>query len=144
MPTHQFRASARAPAPVAWAPAMDPAVAEGAAQLKARDPAFDPAFCTTHLLLKAVWSGEARLNDAAAALVAAYRAAIGWEDAGGLLLRAGKLAAALLLARVEGTSPAPYLTDPEHKRLVRDQARALIMAPQPIDALVANWKRTSP
>ena len=108
------------------------------------DPAFDLAFCTTHLLLKAVWSGEARLNDAAAALVAAYRAAIGWEDAGGLLLRAGKLAAALLLARVEGKSPAPYLTDPEHKRLVRDQARALIMAPQPIDALVANWKRTSP
>lgn len=30
-------------APVAWAPAMDPVVAEGAAQLKARDPAFDPS-----------------------------------------------------------------------------------------------------
>ena len=30
-------------APVAWTPAMDPVVAEGAAQLKARDPAFDPA-----------------------------------------------------------------------------------------------------
>lgn len=27
----------------AWAPAMDPVAAEGAAQLKARDPAFDPA-----------------------------------------------------------------------------------------------------
>lgn len=26
----------------AWAPAMDPAVAEGAAQLRARDPGFDP------------------------------------------------------------------------------------------------------
>ncbi len=105
------------------------------------DPAFDPAFCTTHLLLKAVWSGDARMNEAATALVVAYRAGIDWEDADGLLLRAGKLTAALLLARVEGKSPAPYLTDPEHKRIVRDQARTLILAPQPIDALVANWKR---
>ena len=106
------------------------------------DPAFDLAFCTTHLLLKAVWSGDSRMNEAAAALVAAYRAGIDWEDDGGLLLRAGKLTAALLLARVEGKSPAPYLTDPQHKRIVRDQARARIPAPEPIDALVANWKRT--
>jgi aminoglycoside phosphotransferase (APT) family kinase protein len=105
------------------------------------DPAFDVAFCTTHLLLKAVWSGDARLNEAAAALVAGYRPAVDWEDVDGLLLRAGKLTAALLLARVEGKSPAPYLTDPEHKRVVRDQARTLIVAPSPIDVLVANWKR---
>jgi aminoglycoside phosphotransferase (APT) family kinase protein len=106
------------------------------------DPAFDLAFCTTHLLLKAVWSGDVRLNEAAAVLVSAYRAGIDWEDADDLLLRAGKLTAALLLARVEGKSPAPYLTDPEHKRVVRDQARGLIVAPSPIDVLVANWKRT--
>lgn len=105
------------------------------------DPAFDLAFCTTHLLLKAVWSGDVQLNEAAGALVAAYRTGIDWEDADDLLLRAGKLAAALLLARVEGKSPAPYLTDPEYKRVVRDQARALIIAPSPIDALAANWKR---
>lgn len=105
------------------------------------DPAFDLAFCTTHLLLKAVWSGDARLNVAAAALVDAYRGGIDWEDSGGLLLRAGKLAAALLLARVEGKSPAPYLSNPDHQRIVRDQARALILAPSPIGALVANWKR---
>ncbi|HKX90352.1 MAG TPA: aminoglycoside phosphotransferase family protein [Sphingopyxis sp.] len=106
------------------------------------DPAFDLAFCTTHLLLKAVWSGDVRLNEAAAVLVSAYRAGIDWEDADDLLLRAGKLTAALLLARVEGKSPAPYLTDPEHKRVVRDQARGLIVAPSPVDVLVANWKRT--
>ncbi|MEQ8310141.1 MAG: aminoglycoside phosphotransferase family protein [Sphingopyxis sp.] len=108
------------------------------------DPAFDLAFCVTHLLLKAVWSGDARLNAAAGALIAAYQAGIDWEDREGLLLRAGKLTAALLLARVEGKSPAPYLTDPEHKRIVRDQARASILAPQSIDALAANWKRTCP
>lgn len=106
------------------------------------DPAFDLAFCTTHLLLKAVWSGDARLGEAAVALVEAYCEGIDWEEADGLLLRAGKLSAALLLARVEGKSPAPYLTNPEHQRIVREQARAFILAPQPLDALVPNWKRT--
>ncbi len=105
------------------------------------DPAFDLAFCTTHLLLKAVWLDDARLIEAATALVAAYRAGITWEDPADLLLRAGKLTAALLLARVEGKSPAPYLSDPEHQRIVRDQARALIAVPSPIDALVTHWKR---
>ena len=81
------------------------------------------------------------VRNADQAMVAAYRAGIEWEDADDLLLRAGKLTAALLIARVEGKSPAPYLTDPGHKRIVRDQARALILAPTPIDALVANWKR---
>lgn len=106
------------------------------------DPAFDLAFCTAHLLLKAVWSGDARLNEAAAVLIDAYRAGIDWEEPDALLLRAGKLTAALLLARVEGKSPAPYLTDPEHRRIVRDQARSRLLAPQPADAFVANWKRT--
>lgn len=43
------------------------------------DPAFDLAFCTTHLLLKAVWLGDERLGEAAAALVEAYRAGIDWK-----------------------------------------------------------------
>lgn len=106
------------------------------------DPAFDLAFCTTHLLLKAVWLGDDTLRDAANALVDAYRAAINWEDGDGLLLRAGKLTATLLLARVEGKSPARYLTDDNHKNIVRNQARAYLLVPAPIDALVASWKRT--
>lgn len=107
------------------------------------DPAFDLAFCTTHLLLKAVWLDDGRLGEAATGLVEAYRAGIDWEEAEGLLFRAGRLTAALLLARVEGKSPAPYLTHPGHQRIVREQARTLILTPRPIDALVANWKRTS-
>lgn len=106
------------------------------------DPAFDLAFCSTHLLLKAVWLGDARLTEAATALVAAYRAGVDWEDADEMFHRAGKLTAALLLARVEGKSPAPYLTDLEQRRIVRDQARARLLAPQPVDTLVARWKRT--
>lgn len=106
------------------------------------DPAFDLAFCTTHLLLKAVWLDDVRLTEAATALVDTYRAGIDWEYPADLLLRAGKLTAALLLARVEGKSPAPYLTDASHKNIVREQARERILAPSSIDALVANWKRT--
>lgn len=106
------------------------------------DPSFDLAFCSTHLLLKAVWLNNGRLTEAATAFVDAYCAGIDWEAPADLLLRAGKLSAALLLARVEGKSPAPYLTDPEHKRIVRDQARALIAAPTSLDALVTQWKWT--
>jgi len=106
------------------------------------DPAFDLAFCTTHLLLKTVWLGDARLREAAAAMVAAYRTRIDWEDPAELLVRAGRLTAALLLARVEGKSPAPYLTDPEHRCVVREQARALLLAPVSLDQLVVQWKRT--
>lgn len=107
------------------------------------DPAFDLAFCTTHLLLKAVWLGNGRMQEAATALVDAYRDAITWEDSAGLLQRAGRLAAALLLARVEGKSPAPYLTDPTHRAIVRDQARERLLSACPIDTLVAHWKKAS-
>ena len=106
------------------------------------DPAFDLAFCTTHLLLKAVWLNDERLQQAAAAMVGAYRTAIDWEVPDELLLRAGRLTGALLLARVEGKSPAPYLTAPDHRHIVRAQARALILDALPIDDLVTQWKRT--
>ncbi|MEW4467545.1 aminoglycoside phosphotransferase family protein [Parasphingorhabdus sp. JC815] len=106
------------------------------------DPAFDLAFCITHLLLKAVWLDDERLKQSATAMVDAYRAGIDWETPEALLLRAGRLTGALLLARVEGKSPAPYLTDTEQKNIVREQARALILDALPIDDLVTQWKRT--
>lgn len=106
------------------------------------DPAFDLAFCTTHLLLKAVWLDRADLQQAAVAMVAAYAAGTSWEPPADLLLRAGQLTAALLLARIEGKSPAPYLTAPAHQQAVRRQACALLHAPRPIDQLVAHWERT--
>ena len=106
------------------------------------DPAFDLAFCAMHLLLKSVFLDNELLEQAAAAMVSAYRAMIDWEQADELLLRAGKLTGALLLARVEGKSPAPYLTKSEHKNIVRSQARALILEPLPIEDLITHWKRT--
>lgn len=106
------------------------------------DPAFDLAFCTTHLLLKAVHLGDADMQGAAAALVTAYAAGIDWEPPADLLGRAGRLTAALLLARIEGKSPAPYLTEPAHRLCVRQQAITLLHAPQSLDHLVAHWTRT--
>lgn len=105
------------------------------------DPAFDLAFCTAHLLLKSVHLDMPQHRDAASAMVAAYRAGVDWEDAEAAMLRAGALCAALLLARIEGKSPAPYLTDPHHQDILRGQAMALILSPQPLDALVGKWKR---
>lgn len=108
------------------------------------DPAFDLAFCTTHLLLKAVWLDHAEMQVAAAKMIAAYARCIDWEAPAELLLRAGRLTAALLLARIEGKSPAPYLTDVAQRRIVAEQAGALLHAPQSIENLVLNWKRTTP
>lgn len=105
------------------------------------DPMFDLAFCTAHLLLKAVHLDQQSMADAAGAMVAAYRAGLVWEEAEPALLRAGALCAALLIARVDGKSPAPYLTNEAHKQLVRTQAAALILSPAPLDEMIKNWKR---
>ncbi len=108
------------------------------------DPAFDLAFCTTHLLLKAVWlkPNAAVLTDAAAAMVAAYRAGIDWENADALMTRAGALTSALLLARVDGKSPAPYLTEDADRAEIRRRAKRLLAGPDTdLEQLVAGWRK---
>ncbi|MFT3977492.1 MAG: aminoglycoside phosphotransferase family protein [Sphingomonas bacterium] len=104
------------------------------------DPAFDLAFCATHLLLKTIWLAPhaAALKRSAAAMADTYLAGVAWEPAADLAARAGALVAALLLARVEGKSPAPYLDDAA-KQMVRARALALLDASPAIDALIANW-----
>ncbi|GGE03712.1 putative aminoglycoside phosphotransferase [Polymorphobacter glacialis] len=104
------------------------------------DPAFDLAFCTAHLLLKAVWKRDDRYRAAAGALVAAYAAKVGWEPVSGLMERAGALTAAILLARVDGKSPAPYLTEAGDREVVRFRARDLINAPRSLGGMVADWR----
>ena len=106
------------------------------------DPAFDLAFCTTHLLLKQVWLPDhaPALKAAARALAEGYLSGVLWEDRGEVARRAGELVAALLLARVEGKSPAPYL-DPAAQALVRYRALTLLARPAlPISALIDEWE----
>jgi len=95
------------------------------------DPAFDLAFCLSHLLLKALWVRGAReaMLEAFAALRDAYLNGVVWEPSESLSGRAARLLGALLLARVDGKSPAPYLIDPGDQDFVRRRARAFLSEP---------------
>jgi 5-methylthioribose kinase len=89
------------------------------------DPSFDSAFLLNHLLLKSFYRPDScdRYYDAAQRFWAALdqpawfeRATI--EHLGGLML-----------ARVDGKSPAEYIREPELKDTIRNFARALITDP---------------
>jgi 5-methylthioribose kinase len=94
------------------------------------DPSFDSAFLLNHLLLKSFhrpeWSGE--FARSAQRFWDVYRAGLppdcDWIEEATL----GHLGC-LLLARIDGKSPAEYITDPARRERVRDFARNLILAP---------------
>ncbi len=107
------------------------------------DPAFDLAFCLNHLLLKCLWTPQARAGFLACfeALAAAYLAGVDWEPAAELEARAARLLPGLFLARVDGKSPVEYLTEDTHKDRVRRVARALLAAPvERLSAVRAAWE----
>jgi aminoglycoside phosphotransferase (APT) family kinase protein len=95
------------------------------------DPAFDLAFCLNHLLLKCLWTPRAQDGFLAGfdALAAAYRAGITWEAPAALERRTARLLPGLFLARIDGKSPAEYITSDTDKTRVRRVARALIATP---------------
>ncbi len=106
------------------------------------DPAFDIAFCLNHLLLKCLRLPAARSHylEAFAALWSAYEAGIAWELPEALALRAGRLLAAMMLARVDGKSPLEYLTQDWQRQTVRAFAVPRIAAaPQSPLALRQAW-----
>ena len=90
------------------------------------DPAFDLAFCSTHLLLKTIWrpARPPHSSSSFAALRGGYIAEVDWEARRRLEARAARLTAALLLARVDGKSPAEYLAATADRDFVRQAARA--------------------
>lgn len=96
------------------------------------DPAFDLAFCLNHLLLKCLWTPAAapRFLDAFATLTEHYLAGVAWEPAASLEARAARLLPGLLLARVDGKSPAEYVTEDRDKDRVRRAARDLLQRPR--------------
>ena len=111
------------------------------------DPAFDLAFCLSHLLLKTVWlsSHRAAVMESFDRLRASYVKGVDWERPDGLARRAAPLVAALLLARVDGKSPAPYLVENADKSLVRRLSKALLTEPDlDLDRLAAQWRRDVP
>ncbi|SOD98030.1 phosphotransferase [Blastococcus haudaquaticus] len=93
------------------------------------DPTFDPAWTIGHLLLKTVHRPAAGAGFAAAGR--AFLTAFTESIAGALPIDPAQLVrqtGCLLLARVDGKSPADYLTADERPR-VRDLARRLLIDP---------------
>jgi len=90
------------------------------------DPAFDLAFVLTHLLLKGIWqpAQRSRYLGCFGTLVQAYAQYVAWEARDAVEARTAALLPGLLLGRVDGKSPAEYLTDPADKHRVRAFARA--------------------
>ncbi len=86
------------------------------------NPAFDIAFCTNHLLLKAMHLRSRMHLDGARRLWSDYWQAVGDEH---LEAEAVRTLAALMLARVDGKSPVEYLSDGERKT-VRSLSRKLV------------------
>jgi 5-methylthioribose kinase len=76
------------------------------------DPVFDPAFMLNHLMLKAIHRpGDLVAYQACAeTFVAAYEDGLPWELRPDPPALAGHIGC-LMLARVDGKSPAEYLTD---------------------------------
>ena len=108
------------------------------------DPAFDLAFCSAHLILKTVWK-PAYAQDflrSGAALRNAYLAGVDWEPAADLDARAAPLTAAVLLARVDGKSPADYLQTEDDRGFVRETARRMLSSGvSTMAGLTADWSK---
>jgi aminoglycoside phosphotransferase (APT) family kinase protein len=108
------------------------------------DPAFDLAFCLNHLLLKCLVRREAvrPLLASFAGLAGRYLDGVTWEAPGDLEARAAGLLPGLLLARVDGKSPAEYLTEESDRAIVRRVARQFLAMPTGRLAMVAEaWEK---
>jgi 5-methylthioribose kinase len=94
------------------------------------DPAFDTGFLLNHLALKSFYRPESKAayREAAAQFWDAYTDGLpeapDWIE-GATIRHLG----CLMLARIDGKSPAEYLTDESLRRKVRDFARELILHP---------------
>lgn len=90
------------------------------------DPSFDAAFLLNHLLLK-TFHGIAGAPGLAQTFWAALQAELPSTD----WFERQTLAhlGALLLARMDGKSPAEYIRDEDRKRQIREFARGLITSP---------------
>jgi aminoglycoside phosphotransferase (APT) family kinase protein len=99
------------------------------------DPAFDLAFCLTHLLLKTIWLA----GDVAAVTACFVALRDAYHALPALSRRAAALVAALLLARVDGRSPAGYLNAAQQGEVRRRAKLLLARTELDLAALPAAW-----
>ena len=111
------------------------------------DPAFDLCFLVNHLLLKSLHlreKTEAFLN-LIPWTIFAYHEEIGDSHFQTVSRNSPALLLCLLLARVDGKSPAEYLTDPEKKDFIRSFVRRHIASPpETLPELVELWTASLP
>ena len=95
------------------------------------DPAFDLAFCLNHMLLKCLWRPpwQDRYLACFDAMVEGYLPLVDWEPKELLEMRTARLLPGLFLGRVDGKSPAEYVTAERDKDRVRRAAHALLLNP---------------
>jgi len=108
------------------------------------DPAFDLAFCLNHLLLKCLWRPQwrERYLESFAGLAGRYLAGVTWEPPAAMEARTARLLPGLFLARVDGKSPAEYVTGDADKERVRCVAKPLLAVPVARLAEIADaWGR---
>lgn len=108
------------------------------------DPVFDIAFCLNHMLLKSLWNIEARARFHACfeAMAATWLEQVDWESRDEAEARAASLLPGLFLGRVDGKSPAEYVTEDVDKDQVRRVARELLLNPvDRLEAVLDAWKK---
>lgn len=111
------------------------------------DPAFDLCFLVNHLLLKSLHlSGKSDVfSELIRRTIAAYQAEIGEYQFQTVSRNSPALLLCLLLARVDGKSPAEYLTDPAKKDLIREFVRKhLASPPATLPELAELWTASLP
>ncbi len=94
------------------------------------NPVFDLAFMLNHLTLKSIYRPQLvdRYNAAGQAFWSAYLSAAGGSYAPAEMERAiVRQLGALLLARIDGKSPAEYITGGRQKRQARGLAKAILV-----------------
>ena len=105
------------------------------------DPSFDVAFMLNHLFLKALHRprSRAQYEHCSLAFFGAWEAGVsnGLRDAAEYIL--GHVGC-LMLARVDGKSPAEYLSESERERARRLGISFIVEPPQDVDAA---WQRLS-
>lgn len=107
------------------------------------DPAFDLAFCLNHLLLKAMHVPGKGTDCLVvfSAMSAAYLDRLDWESRQGFEQRICALLPCLTLARVDGKSPAEYLSEPEREKVRPAAIRLIEKAALRLAEIREIWER---
>lgn len=106
------------------------------------DAVFDTAFLLNHLFLKSLHHhpGTFDLTGLVSGFWNAYLDARGPNADRTLTTRTLRLLPMLMLARVDGKSPAEYLTQPVKQQFIRDFARPAILQPEEsLAVFTARW-----